>query len=74
MAEENEMLGDLIRGGMTEDEAEKVLKELDDNMFLGVEDSIVNIGDGIYITSVNNSHWYKETYGFNFVKMGVSNI
>lgn len=51
--------------------AEKALEDLEEmlaNVDLGIETSFQNI-NGTYVTTENNSKWYKEEYGYIFSKI-----
>lgn len=62
--------------GNSEVEIQKALCNLEDvlaNLELGVEDTIKKVGDS-YVTSLDNSNWYKELYGWVFSEVVIASL
>lgn len=74
LTNEEEMVVNLIEGGMNESQAINTIKELNNMINLGLNNTITKIDEYTYITNKNNSIYYKNIYGFQFAKITISNI
>jgi enamine deaminase RidA (YjgF/YER057c/UK114 family) len=66
----------IVLNGKSEAEIQKALCNLEEvlaNVELGVEDTIKKIGNS-YVTSLDNSNWYKELYGWEFSEVSIASL